>query len=97
MVVMMKVPAEIRTYCPRCNSHTIHKVSIYKKGKDSGLRWGVIKHEEEKKGYGGQKWPEQKRKAKTTKKVVLKLSCKECGYISMKNGIRIKKIDITSK
>ncbi len=91
----MIVPKEIRTYCPRCNAHTIHKVSIYKKGKESGLRWGVIKHEWEKKGYGGQKWPQQRRKAKTTKKIVLKLTCTVCGYILHKEGIRLRKVEIT--
>ncbi len=90
----MKIPAEIRTYCPRCKKHTVHKVSIYKKGKESGLRWGVRKHEEEKKGYGGQKWPQLRRKAKTTKKVTLKLTCVECGYILMKEGIRLRKAEI---
>ena len=91
----MKIPSEIRTYCPKCRKYTIHKVALYKKGKDSRLRWGVIKHEEEKKGYGGQKWPEQKRKAKTTKKIVIKLICKECGYTLIKEGIRVRKIEIT--
>jgi len=91
----MIVPKEIRTYCPRCKMHTIHKVSLYKKGRESRLRWGVKKHEWEKKGYGGQKWPQQRRKAKTTKKAVLKLKCTQCGHILHKEGIRIRKIEIS--
>jgi len=91
----MIVPKEIKTYCPRCKKHTLHKVSLYKKGKDSPFRHGVIKHEWEKKGYGGQKWPQLKRKAKTTKKAVLKLECVECGYTLLKEGIRIRKIEIS--
>jgi large subunit ribosomal protein L44e len=90
----MIIPKEIKTYCPRCKKHTVHKVSLYKKGSESALRWGARKHEWEKKGYGGQKWPQQKRKAKTTKKAVVKLACKECGYIIHKEGIRIRKIEI---
>ena len=90
----MKVPAELVTYCPRCRSHTKHKVRIYKKGKESGLRRGVIHHEWDKKGYGGQKYPQQRRKAKVTKKVSLVLECSECGYKVVKEGIRAKKASI---
>ena len=90
----MNIPKEIRTYCPRCNAHTIHRVTIYKKGKESSLRHGAIKHAWEKKGYGGQKWPQQRRKAKVTKKVVLKLICKDCGYILHKEGVRLRKVEI---
>jgi len=91
----MIIPKEIRTYCPRCKKHTVHKVILYKKGRDSPFRHGVIKHEWEKKGYGGQKWPQLRRKAKTTKKAVIKLECKECGYIIHKEGIRIRKMEIS--
>ena len=93
----MKVPNVIVTYCPRCRRHTEHIVSLYKKGKEGGLAWGVRRHEEEKKGYGGQKYPELKRTAKTTKKQTLKLKCKECGYTIVKEGIRMKKIEIVEK
>lgn len=87
----MRIPAEIRTYCPRCRRHTAHKVRIFKKGKESGLRRGVIHHEWEKKGYGGQKYPQQRRKAKVTKKTALILECPDCGYKVAKRGIRLKK------
>ncbi len=90
----MKIPKEIRTYCPRCRKHTVHTVSIYKKGKESAMSWGARRHEERKKGYGGQKYPELKRPAKTTKKVTLKLKCKECGMISMRKGVRLKKAEV---
>ncbi|MEM0056889.1 MAG: 50S ribosomal protein L44e [Candidatus Geothermarchaeota archaeon] len=93
----MKAPSEIRTYCPRCNTHTIHSVSLYKKGRESKLRLGARKHEEKKKGYGGQKWPELRRKAKTTKKAVLVLTCKQCKHKLLKDGIRIRKIEIAAK
>ncbi|MEM4601698.1 MAG: 50S ribosomal protein L44e, partial [Desulfurococcaceae archaeon] len=39
--------------------------------------------------------PEQKRFAKTTKKVVLKLKCNKCGYIVHRRGIRLKKAELT--
>jgi len=67
---------------------------MFKKGKESGLRRGVIHHEWDKKGYGGQKFPKQRRKAKVTKKVALVLECVECSYKVVKEGIRLKKVAI---
>ena len=90
----MNVPKDIRTYCPRCKKHSDHAVSLYKKGKERALAAGVRRHEIEKHGYGGQKWPELKRTAKTTKKQVLKLKCKECGYQVHRLGGRLRKIQI---
>ncbi|MGC8568859.1 MAG: 50S ribosomal protein L44e [Nitrososphaeria archaeon] len=93
----MKIPSVIVTYCPRCKKHTEHEVSIYKKGKERSMSYGARYHEEVKHGYGGQKYPELKRTAKTTKKVTLKLKCKECGYTIMKEGIRLRKAEIVEQ
>ncbi len=90
----MKVPKEIRTYCPRDRRHTIHTVSIYKRGKERSMSLGARRHAEDKKGYGGQKFPELVRTAKTTKKQTLKLKCKECGYTIVREGIRLRKMEI---
>ncbi|MEM1515261.1 MAG: 50S ribosomal protein L44e [Candidatus Bathyarchaeia archaeon] len=90
----MKVPKEIKTYCPRCNKSTVHTVSLYKDGKRRTLAKGERAHERERRGYGGQKYPLLRRKAKTTKKQSLKLKCKECGCIIQREGIRLKKLTI---
>ncbi len=90
----MKVPREIRTYCPRCRRHTLHKVSIYKHGKRRALAAGQRRYEAKQKGYGSKRKPEQKRFAKTTKKVVLCLTCSECNYKRLKEGIRLKKVEL---
>jgi len=45
-------------------------------------------------GYGGQKYPELKRTAKTTKKISAKLECKKCGYTGFRYRTRLRKIDI---
>ncbi|MGQ9718762.1 MAG: 50S ribosomal protein L44e [Nitrososphaerales archaeon] len=90
----MKVPKEIRTYCPRCKRHTVHSVAIHKKGKERTMSRGARLHAEDKKGYGGQKFPELKRSAKTTKKQTLRLKCKDCGHQIMRHGIRLKKMEI---
>ncbi len=91
----MNVPKEIRAYCRKCNSHTAHEVSLYKKGKESVLAAGARRHERDKKGYGGQKFPQQRDKAKTTQKRNLRLRCKKCGGVSVRTGIRLRKLEIT--
>jgi large subunit ribosomal protein L44e len=90
----MNVPKEIRTYCPRCKTHQVHIVSLYKAGKRRALAKGERHHEREKRGYGGQKYPLQRRFEKTTKKQALKLKCKVCGYTRQKEGIRLRKLVI---
>ncbi|MDA4120031.1 MAG: eL42 family ribosomal protein, partial [Thaumarchaeota archaeon] len=49
-----------------------------------------------KRGYGGQKFPELIRTAKTTKKATLKLKCKECNREMMRKGIRLRKAEIAA-
>ncbi|RLF17062.1 MAG: 50S ribosomal protein L44e [Thermoprotei archaeon] len=90
----MKIPRAIRTYCPRCNRHTVHTVSIYKHGKRRTLAAGQRRYLAKQKGYGSKRKPEQKRFAKTTKKVVFKLTCNECGYVLLRGGIRLKRVEI---
>ena len=49
------------------------------------------------KGYGSKRKPEQKRFAKVTKKVVLKLKCTQCGYIQHRKGIRMKRYELITR
>lgn len=85
---------ELNTFCPKCGHHTPHAISVYKKGRERALAGGVRRHEREKHGYGGQKWPELKRTAKTTKKQVLRLRCKGCGYTLQRMGVRLRKLEL---
>jgi large subunit ribosomal protein L44e len=91
----VKVPKQIRTYCPKCKSHTDHQVSIYKKSKERAMSDGARRQRRRKHGYGGQKFPELKRTAKTTKKQLLRLSCKTCNSEVYRFGIRLRKLEIT--
>ena len=93
----MKVPKEMRMHCPRCKKHTAHTVSLYKKGKQRASSIGARRHAEDKKGYGGQKFPELKRTAKTTKKQTLMMKCKVCKYIIQKHGMRVRKLEIVAR
>jgi large subunit ribosomal protein L44e len=90
----MKIPKTLRTYCPKCKTHTEFTVSIYKAGKRRGARWGEQRQAIRKKGYGGQKFPEQHNQAKVTKKTSLILKCNECSYTLQRKGIRLKKAEV---
>ncbi|GJD08346.1 60S ribosomal protein L44 [Galdieria sulphuraria] len=70
---MVIVPKTRRTFCPgKCRKHTLHKVSQYKKGKDSLFAQGKRRYDRKQRGYGGQTKPIFRKKAKTTKKHTLK-------------------------
>jgi len=45
-------------------------------------------------GYGGQKYPIQRKKSKTTDKKTLVLKCGKCGRMVMRDGIRLKKLEL---
>ena len=90
----MKVPRSMRTYCPRCKTHKEFAVSVYKAGKRRAAKQGERHQAVRKKGYGGQKFPEQHNQAKTTKKQTLKLQCKDCSYILHRRGVRLKKMEV---
>ncbi|MFQ5762142.1 MAG: 50S ribosomal protein L44e [Candidatus Bathyarchaeia archaeon] len=90
----MKIPKELNVYCPKCRGYTQHSVSLYKRGRDRVLAAGARRHEREKHGYGGQKYPELKRTAKTTKKATLKMSCRKCGFTVQRKGMRLRKAEI---
>jgi len=90
----VRIPKRIRTYCPRCKTHTVHTVVIYKHGKRRSVSQGERRYRAKQKGYGSKRKPEQKRFAKVTKKVVLKLKCTQCGYILHREGIRLKKTEL---
>jgi large subunit ribosomal protein L44e len=90
----MKMQKEQNRFCSRCKRHTVQTVAIYKKGKERANAQGARRHAEDKRGYGGQKFPELKRTAKTTKKITIRYTCKTCQRKSMKKGMRIRKLEI---
>ncbi|TKA57970.1 hypothetical protein B0A53_00372 [Rhodotorula sp. CCFEE 5036] len=81
-VKMVNVPKTRRTYCKgkQCRKHTPHKVTQYKTGKASLFAQGKRRYDRKQSGYGGQTKPVFHKKAKTTKKVVLRLECTVCKY-----------------
>ncbi len=90
----MKVPSVINAYCPRCGRYTKHKVTLYKQGKARTLSWGQRQLERKRRGYGGEPRGKLKRKAKTTKKVLIVLTCEECGRKVVRNLGRLSRVEI---
>ncbi len=90
----MKIPRTLRTYCPRCKTHTEFSVSLYKAGKRRGAKSGERRFAKKQKGYGGMKRPIQHNQAKVTKKQTLRLECRECSYVLQRKGIRLKKAEV---
>merc|ERR1712072_877465 len=66
------------TFCRKCKKHTPHKVTQYKKGKESIWAQGKRRYDRKQSGFGGQTKPIFHKKAKTTKKIVLKMQCNAC-------------------
>jgi large subunit ribosomal protein L44e len=95
-LIDVKFPKEIRRNCPWCQKHTVHSVALYKRGKERAGSWGARRQAGRKRGYGGQKFPELIRKAKTTKKATLRLKCKECNREMMTKGIRLRRAEIAA-
>ncbi|XP_059178660.1 uncharacterized protein LOC131957869 [Physella acuta] len=79
---MVNVPKQRRTFCKgeKCKKHTIHKVTQYKAGKASLYAQGKRRYDRKQSGYGGQYKPVFRKKAKTNRKIVLRMECTECKY-----------------
>ncbi|XP_077978208.1 large ribosomal subunit protein eL42-like [Glandiceps talaboti] len=75
---MVNVPKTRRTYCKKCRKHQNFKVTQYKKGRESAYAQGRRRYDRKQSGYGGQTKPIFHKKAKTTKKIVLRLECSQC-------------------
>ncbi|VDP93246.1 unnamed protein product [Echinostoma caproni] len=79
---MVNIPKSRRTFCAssKCKKHTLHKVTQYKAGKASLYAQGKRRYDRKQSGYGGQTKPILRKKAKTTKKIVLRMECSVCKY-----------------
>ncbi len=92
----MKIPKEVRIYCPYCKKHTLHTVEKAKKRQRRKLAQGQRRFLRKLKGYGSFPKENPKGREKPTKKVDLRFKCKVCGKKHTKGkGFRIKKLEIT--
>lgn len=86
----MKIPKQIRTYCPSCRKHTLHTLHQLRKRAPRPLSWGQRQFARVMAGYGSQPRAEQRKFAKTAKKVTLVLKCTACGKEHPHRGFRAK-------
>ena len=96
----MKYPKTVRTLCPHCKRHTEHKVKVVKKkarSKAHPMSQSVKRFKRKLKGYGSFPRPNPKGEGKPTKKVDIRLECKECKKMHTKKGFRAKKFELTAK
>ncbi|XP_011409557.2 PREDICTED: 60S ribosomal protein L44-like [Amphimedon queenslandica] len=76
--IMVNVPKTRKTFCKICKHHQTFKVTQYKAGKAKLYVQGKRRYDRKQRGYGGQTKPVFRKKAKTTKKVVLRMECTTC-------------------
>jgi large subunit ribosomal protein L44e len=91
----MKAPKTTKSYCARCKTHTEHTMSLYKKGRERAMAAGLRRYKRKKAGYGSQPKQIQKRFSKVTKKQSLRLKCKKCGHVTVREGLRLKKLEFS--
>ena len=95
----MILPKTMKTYCSgaNCKTHQEHLVTQYKSGAPRDEAQGKRRYDEKQAGFGGQTRPIFRKKAKTTKVVVLKLKCTKCDKIQQRNCDRMKHLEIVKK
>merc|ERR1711862_646704 len=79
---MVNIPKKRKTYCPACNTHKQFKVTQYKKSQESKFAQGRRRYDRKQQGFGGQSKPILRKKAKTTKKLVLRLECSSANAVN---------------
>lgn len=75
---MVNHPKTRKTYCPKCDAHQVQKQTLYKQGKANPVKQGNRRYRIKQKGFGGQTKPIFRKKAKATKKPVIKMECTSC-------------------
>jgi len=96
----MNYPKSTNVYCPSCKKHGEHTVSLNKRkgrGEAHPMSQAQRRFKAKLKGYGSFPRPNPKGDGKPTKKVDLRLKCKECNKMHTKKGFRIKKFEIKGK
>ena len=92
---MVKMPRNVKRYCPSCKSHQLHAVERVKKRKASEHKMGQRRFRRVTAGYRGFPRPKFEGREKPTKRVPLRLRCKECGKAYQVPGFRIKKFELS--
>merc|ERR1739848_145686 len=93
---MVNIPKVVKAYCKGilCRKHTSHRVSQYKTGAASLQAQGKRRYDRKQSGFGGQTKPVFRKKAKTTKIIVLRLNCQKCKRLHLHPIKRCKHFEI---
>jgi large subunit ribosomal protein L44e len=75
----VEIPKEIMTYCPKCNKHTMHTITVWSRKPVRGQNVATRRHNRAIKGYVGSVEPKIKIK-KLGKHQKALLKCKVCKY-----------------
>ena len=96
---MVQFPKKRKMHCPspQCNTHKEFKILQYKAGKSRLFAQGKRRYDRKQRGYGGQTKPIFHKKAKTTKKITLKLTCTGCKKTIQTKIKRCKHFELTDK
>eukprot|EP00993_Chasmostoma_nieuportense_P006370 NODE_6997_length_477_cov_785.302857_g6831_i0.p1 GENE.NODE_6997_length_477_cov_785.302857_g6831_i0~~NODE_6997_length_477_cov_785.302857_g6831_i0.p1 ORF type:complete len:106 (+),score=20.46 NODE_6997_length_477_cov_785.302857_g6831_i0:66-383(+) len=96
---MVNYPKTRNCFCKAncCKKHTLHKVVQYKVGKASKCAQGKRRYDAKQRGFGGQTKPVFHKKAKTTKKITLKLQCTKCKIVRQTALNRCKHFELADR
>merc|ERR1712086_847248 len=98
MGAMVNFPKKKRNLCKKCGNHREHSITWQKKaGKASLVAQGKRRYDRKQAGFGGQTKPVFHKKAKTTKKITLKMTCTACKAVRLKPIKRAKHFEICDK
>lgn len=91
----MKMPRNVKRYCPSCGKHTIHAVERVKKKKASELKQGQRRFRRVMAGYRGFPRPKPEGREKPTRRLALRYRCKDCSKAHQPATIRAKRFELT--
>merc|ERR1711916_328698 len=93
---MVQIPKKMNTFCAskKCKKHVVHKVTQYKAGKASLFAQGKRRYDRKQAGFGGQTKPVFHKKAKTTKKITLRMECTVCKFRKLHTIKRCKTFEL---
>jgi large subunit ribosomal protein L44e len=98
---MVKIPARMRSYCPKCKKHTTMTVRRERTGRrGSGLVKGTRNANRHTSGSGNKgKYSKRavsqtKMASKTSKKVDLRLTCTECKASWIRSNPRARRVEL---
>jgi large subunit ribosomal protein L44e len=91
----MKLPRQVKGYCPKCKKHQTQEIERVKKKKASELAQGQRRFRRVTSGFGGFPRPKPEGREKPTRKVWIRYRCKVCKKATQRPGIRAKKFEFT--